>query len=423
MPQIFAQKFQSAASIAEKFVDVEFAPSTKKLFRIALFAWFLLTTLLMLPSHTEFWSAQAFISRISPAPGSIRMFSAILSHPLVTPYYLLFVFGAIFSYTLAMLGVQTRLMTFFSIFFAYNLANQAEITLDGGDNLSWLMLSYLLFMNTDGRKVAKKSWSGWLSTGISNAAFILACFQVLVVYFYAGICKIDGELWQKGMALFYILQSSNYGHPAIAPLLLKAWPLTVIGTYFTMGFQLLFSFYVWNKKAKPYLFAAGTFLHFNIGLVMGLPSFGLIMCLVYILFFPEDWSHAVLNWFSPKSKLIVAYDEMCVICQKFAHFVGKYDSKNLLVRSGARMSEGEYFKETTLEDRLIRIHACEADSEKVFTGYAVISEIIVRLPGGFLLRPFLFTLGFIGVGDYLYNKVATSQVRSNCSNQGCELKI
>jgi hypothetical protein len=105
------------------------------------------------------------------------------------------------------------------------------------------------------------------------------------------VLKLNGPLWQKGMALYYILQGESYTHPTVQSLVIEYPAFAMLGTYATMLFQVLFVVLIWRRAARPYLVAAGVGLHlFGIGLGMGLLLFGIIMCLGYLAFIPADVS-------------------------------------------------------------------------------------------------------------------------------------
>ena len=50
----------------------------------------------------------------------------------------------------------------------------------------------------------------WLSNGVHNIALAALAFQVVLVYFSAGMAKARGDLWQHGTALYYPLQLQEF---------------------------------------------------------------------------------------------------------------------------------------------------------------------------------------------------------------------
>ena len=72
---------------------------------------------------------------------------------------------------------------------------------------------YFVFMNLSGRPTRARGWFRPISVAASNAALWMCRIQVALIYLCAGILKLNGDLWQKGMALYDLLQGDSYTHP------------------------------------------------------------------------------------------------------------------------------------------------------------------------------------------------------------------
>ena len=91
------------------------------------------------------------------------------------------------------------------------------------------------------------------------------------------------------MALYYVLQGDSYTHPIAREIVVAVPELAMLATYGAVAFQILFVVLVWNKRARPYLVAAGIGLHLvGIAFGMGLFIFGTVMCLAYLAFIDEE---------------------------------------------------------------------------------------------------------------------------------------
>lgn len=274
----------------EKLTNEEQWLNVAKVYRIGLLSWFLLHTLLILPYHAQVWSPNAYFYTAPLDTASLVGWVTRLStHPAVAPYYLVFIAGQIVSLLLGIFGSRPGLVIPAVFFFTMNVNARAGITLDGGNNLSELLLFYLMFLNTSGRPIDATARFATTRIAISNAAFLISRFQVFVVYLCVGWFKLNGALWQNGMALYYILQSQEYSHPVIAELIVAQPWLSVVGTYFTVIFQAAFPFLVWPHRTRPWILAAGVALHLGIAFAMGLLTFGLVMCVSYLVFLQEEW--------------------------------------------------------------------------------------------------------------------------------------
>lgn len=286
----------SLTRATKAIVTSELGLNTCRLFRLCLVTSFLVSAIVKLPFASEYYSALAYIPQFpfreeSPLAWVIEL----ARHPFLREYYWFFVVGQLVFLSMALAGITPRLSLLLSYFFTENLASLDRVTLDGGDNLASLLLIYSVFLNTTG--VSSKMKDGFakdIAVGFHNAAFLMCRIQVALVYFASGLYKIQGELWQHGMALYYILQSS-YSTPLFRQLA-ESFPfLTSIATYSVMGFQLSFPYLVWFRMTRAYVLAAGVIFHIGVIFVMGLFEFGLTMCLVYSVFFFDEWSALTLR--------------------------------------------------------------------------------------------------------------------------------
>lgn len=273
-------------------------PRSARLFAKALLAWALARNLVLVPAHEDFWGAESYVLAAFDRSEWTEWVANLLSHPIMQPWYPLFLLGAFVCFGLALFDVRPRLTTALGLFFHVNLANRCSLVNDGGDNLSWLLLALLPFVATHGRvRDADVGAREGFANALSNVAFTLIKLQICAVYLTAGFCKIMGPLWQNGTALYAILQTQNYSAEWIATRMGILWPLAVVGNYFTIAFQVAFPWMVWRHRALPWLLPAGVFLHVGIAAGMALPFFGIVMCLSYLAFFPDAWSDRVLRAF------------------------------------------------------------------------------------------------------------------------------
>lgn len=287
--------YHRALSWLDRFSTEEPWLEVARLYRIGLLSWFMLHTLLLLPYHAQIWSPEAYHYTPPFDFSSIAHgISHLSTHAALAPYYLGFVFAQLLFLLLALVSSHPGRYLPAAWFFTMNVNARAGITLDGGNNLSELLLFYLMFLNTSGRKIPATAPFAGARIAASNTALMVSRFQVFVVYLCVGWFKLNGGLWQNGMALYYILQSQEYSHPWIAKFIVEEPWISLVGTYFTVCFQAAFPFLVWPTRTRPWLLLAGLGLHLGIAFVMGLFTFGLIMCVSYLVFFKESWSREVL---------------------------------------------------------------------------------------------------------------------------------
>jgi hypothetical protein len=163
-----------------------------------------------------------------------------------------------------------------------NLTNFLYPTLTAGDYL----LCNLLFFNCF--FIPKESFNVALNdikTAIHNTSLIAIKLQVCLAYFIAAYFKITDASWLEGYAIYQTFQIPEFSNS-----FLESLPYSFFFdlTYLTMIYQMSFSFLVWFRPFKIYLFSFGIMQHLLIAFGMGLFGFGIIMTICYILFLKYD---------------------------------------------------------------------------------------------------------------------------------------
>ncbi|MBT1632739.1 HTTM domain-containing protein [Curtobacterium flaccumfaciens] len=189
---------------------------------------------------------------------------------------------------LVTLGVGGRLVlaAHYVLLWSLYMANPAFM--DGGDALSATAVLFLLltrcysaFTIVKGRR---KREAGPGASVLNNTGLLLLVTQVTVVYLMAGLYKVQGELWQDGTALYYILNVPEFFLPGITPLLVQSDWLMVIGAYATVLTSVFFPVLVFFRAGRPVAVTAMLTFHLAIALLMGLTLFALVMAAYDLLF-------------------------------------------------------------------------------------------------------------------------------------------
>ena len=113
-------------------------------------------------------------------------------------------------------------------------------------------------------------------------------FQVVFVYFCAGLYKLQGDLWQNGMALYYTLQVPEYSHPWATEFVLAYPTIASLATHSILLFQYLFPVLIFVPQTRRLMIIWGILFHIGIAFVMGLSMFGLYLIIAYTLFLNEE---------------------------------------------------------------------------------------------------------------------------------------
>jgi hypothetical protein len=128
----------------------------------------------------------------------------------------------------------------------------------------------------------------------ANVAIRLIQIHVCIIYAAAGLTKLLGDQWWRGIAVWKTLASYEFA-PMNNSLYLgflhviskNALVLNLVvwsGTAFTLMFEICYAFLIWRPATRKLLLAAAVTLHGFIGMFMGLKTFALIMLVMNIAF-------------------------------------------------------------------------------------------------------------------------------------------
>lgn len=170
-------------------------------------------------------------------------------------------------------------------FLMLNLNNAAYPTLTGGDFLLNQLLLFNVFLSEDFEN--KNPVTDQLRICVHNFAVLAIFMQICFLYLVSGLTKVLDAAWANGTAISEISQVKHYN--LFHPITFEAG--SVIGmllNYLVLFYQLLFPFIVWFKNIKKIVLICGVAIHLYIAFVMGLSSFGIVMLIPYVFFWPRQ---------------------------------------------------------------------------------------------------------------------------------------
>lgn len=165
----------------------------------------------------------------------------------------------------------------------------------GGDNIAHIGLVFLCF--TDSTAFLACGWrSPATATGrvrrelinaIHNVALAAIALQVMVVYWASAMYKIQGRMWQDGVAIYYILRVPEFTWPGVSELVYEnRWQVFVL-TWSTVWFQLAFPPLVLTRRFRVAVLAAAAVFHLGIAFLMNLWTFSIYMIGTEAVFLPS----------------------------------------------------------------------------------------------------------------------------------------
>lgn len=189
------------------------------------------------------------------------------------------------------LGVGGRLTTAAHYVFVISLFLRNPALLDGGDNLSYLVLLYLLPVNCTAvlsiRRTEPVPKGAEVAVVLHNMGIVLIALQIFILYLASAMYKIQGRLWQDGTALYYIWRVPEFSWPLVTDHLVRYGWLIVMATYFSVLFQLLFPVLVAIRETRVATILMAVLFHATIGITMGLTSFSIYMVATEAIFLSD----------------------------------------------------------------------------------------------------------------------------------------
>jgi len=170
-----------------------------------------------------------------------------------------------------LLGYSTRIATFLVLVTFFLLGQRLPELYDGGDDITRLVLFYMLFLLPHRAKFS----SGELRVWFHNIAILAITFQLVIMYVISGFAKANGEMWQEGVAMYYISQVQWYSLPGAYELFMNPW-IVALATYVSMFYQLLFPVAIISRMKLSWILL-GIFFHLSIAVLMGLIAFSTVM--------------------------------------------------------------------------------------------------------------------------------------------------
>lgn len=208
---------------------------------------------------------------------------------------LLFCFLGIIASCTFLLGIFPRISAVLLFFLLFIFKFRNIFLLDGGDNIITALLPFFFFIQSKSlckryTKLTEK-WgltSNYYVQKLTNICILGILIQICLVYLFAGLHKLQGEVWLNGTALYYILNSSDFSAYTINEYI-TSFPFVVYGlTWFTIAFQLLFPLLVWCNKTRVSVLFLGILLHLGILIFMRIDNFSFIMLACYAVFFTDE---------------------------------------------------------------------------------------------------------------------------------------
>jgi hypothetical protein len=193
-------------------------------------------------------------------------------------------------------GLWTRVTSVLALAVAISFAHRVPEAMFGLDQVSTMLTFYLALgpsgqaLSVDRRLSARRRGSGASRPAPSagaNLAQRLINVHMCVIYFFAGISKLQGEAWWTGEAMWRAVANLEYQS---ADMTWLAWHprLLDLATHVSVLWEVSFCVLIWRPRLRPAVLAGAVVLHVGIGACLGMWTFGLIMLVGCASFLPNE---------------------------------------------------------------------------------------------------------------------------------------
>jgi len=179
----------------------------------------------------------------------------------------------------------------------------------------------------------------------ANAVIRMIQVHMCIVYLAAGLAKLQGASWWKGIAGYYTIMIPEFRIFDLSGIAWwPDWALYLLATsisYGTLFFEISFCFLIWNRFLRPLFLSLAFALHAGIALFMGLGGFAAIMltgCLAFVS--PSSLRYVLEAVFKGSGGLRFVYDRHQPATVSAASMIKAADpwGQVTLVESGDRVT-------------------------------------------------------------------------------------
>jgi hypothetical protein len=234
------------------------------------------------------------------------------------------------------IGFATRLTSVLTWLGSIMYIDRAATSLFGMDTMTNLGLIYLMIgpcgaeLSLDRwlqvRRLRRQFGPGYVPPPPAptvSATFATRLVQInfCFIYLVSGFSKLLGATWWNGTAPTLVLLNYSFApfdvglyRQVITFLVKHRWLWEILmtcGVIFTIFVEVGVPFLIWNRKMRWFMVCCSALLHTQIGLLMGLVTFSLMMLVLLLAFVPPEVCEQVVSrfreqlrsYFGPRSAL------------------------------------------------------------------------------------------------------------------------
>jgi hypothetical protein len=245
-------------------------------------------------------------------------------------------------------GLWTRVTSALALVVAVSYANRVPAALFGLDQINVMLTLYLAIgpsgavLSVDRLLARRRESAASIVPALMSANLAQRLIQVhmCVIYFFAGVSKLQGPSWWDGEAMWRAFANLEYQTADMTWLAWHPWLVNAM-THVTIVWEISFCALIWVKLARPLVLALAVVLHVGIGACLGMWTFGLIMLIGCASFLPNEGVRQLVEILSRKMAREKAPPEPIATS---AHAAGSREGRrgtaSALVTAGTRSQRG-----------------------------------------------------------------------------------
>lgn len=192
-----------------------------------------------------------------------------------------------------MVGLWTRFSCIYVALALLSMHNHTPFNINGGDAFVRLMVMYLCFSNCgdcysiDRWMAVKRSGGDLPVVAKSIWALRVIQIQLAIVYMHTFICKVNGQQWWDGTAVYFATRLEDLMRLRIP--LFDSLLFCKFLSWYTLVVEFSMFTLVWIKELRYFVLASALVLHLGIDMAINLPVFEWAFIFALVTFVdPED---------------------------------------------------------------------------------------------------------------------------------------
>lgn len=288
------------------FGDVDARPFA--LFRIGFGALMLKEALYGLIAARTFYTDSGVLPRSALSVLGIDRFS--LLNVLPADWMVLIFFSVWVLVALGLLlGFHTRWMTILNFLLLISTVNRNPLIASGAETAQCAYAFWALFVPLGRCYSLDARRAGNVNPNIYAFPPRMIQLQIVIIYVFSTLIKLQGHSWLDGTALYKALQVTLYTFPLGNSLVANVSPDVLrLLTHFSLLIEAAFPLLAFTPFGQPYLRAvallSGLGLHLGIGAAMNIPNFPAIMLISYLTLLDPRWLDWVENQLTKRRGLV-----------------------------------------------------------------------------------------------------------------------